>query len=157
MFIAEGEEFPAHRAIVCARCAYFATLFTTDLAEGAEDDEGVVQVEVPDPAPVFQRLLVFLYTGCSAATTNQVSSLLPTALCLCVLNMPWQEILQDLVCADRYGAPRLKGANSSIDGSLNPLVSSFGFSQPYLKVWFPSLRTQCRQHWSLLTWSQHPG
>ena len=57
-FVVNGQEFPAHKAILAARCTYFRAMFFGDMRESTGH-----RVEIQDICPrIFGNLLEFMYT-----------------------------------------------------------------------------------------------
>jgi BTB/POZ domain len=78
---------PAHQVVLACRSRYFKSLLADSLSEDAIPE--VLEIEAPDPPVTVARMLAFLYSGTlPPATTDQ--------------------LLQDLVVADRFGIAQMK-------------------------------------------------
>lgn len=85
-----AREVRAHRPVLCARSSYFRAMFQSGLRESeAAASLEEVEVEVPDSHEGLLRLLSFMYSGAVDAVTTE-------------------DLLTDLVAADRYGIEGLK-------------------------------------------------
>lgn len=58
-FSVEGENIPAHKAILATRCPYFSAMFDSGLMNGSE--ENIVKLDVPSKE--FKKILEYIYTG----------------------------------------------------------------------------------------------
>lgn len=64
----QGVVYRAHRAILCARSKYFATLFASGFRETTAHDDGVFVISKPNAEPgAFSAFLRFLYSVVQAA------------------------------------------------------------------------------------------
>ena len=94
-----AREVRAHRPVLCARSSYFRAMFQSGLRESeAAASLEEVEVEVPDSHEGLLRLLSFMYSGAVDAVTTE-------------------DLLTDLVAADRYGIEGLKCKAAHTDPS----------------------------------------
>jgi len=84
-FLVKHNRIKAHRDILAARCAYFASMFKSGMKESVAKE---VQIKEEEPA-VFQGLLEFLYSGSPPKNLPEIA-----------LNL--------LALADKYGLEDLK-------------------------------------------------
>jgi len=99
-FIAEGRTLHAHRFILESRSEYFRTMFRSSYVEGFRDGNSSgaatsVDVVVPDTFVGFLRLLIFMYTDTLPDGSDDA-------------------LLEDLICADRYGMQDMRNMCESM-------------------------------------------
>jgi alpha-tubulin suppressor-like RCC1 family protein len=89
-FLADNKPVYAHKCVLMARSEYFAAMFRSSMAESeTQRMTGMAEVVVPDSHVVMLRILLYVYSGAVAATSDQA-------------------LMEDMVAADRYGLLRMK-------------------------------------------------
>lgn len=68
----ENQEFAAHRFVLCSRCSFFRSLFTTDMRER---NQNIVKLDVFENS-VMEDVLEYIYTGQTELTPDKALFLL---------------------------------------------------------------------------------
>jgi speckle-type POZ protein len=160
-FVVDGEEFPAHRAVLAARSPVFKAQLLGSMA-----DAKMASITLHDIAPpTFKAMLRFIYTdefpaegGFEDSSVEKLHDLLAAAdryaldrLKLLCARKLWDSVLVDTVaatlsCAEKYSCPELKTKCVDFfadDKNFKKAVLTDGFAQMVHK--FPSIIGELRE------------